>query len=125
MLALPAPPHGTQQTWDGLILSGIVQPEGLIAYRFRGGRSARLGSWLTPQALRSSSAAIRSLALPSGNTAEFVSVVHVPGGTRIQYGRVSPAFGQPGGGIQIQLLQRIPSYRFGRGIPLPIHEVGS
>lgn len=119
MLALPAPPPGTQQSWEGPISSGTAPPGGTIAYRVWGGRSGLLGAWLTLSMPKSSIAAIRQLALPPGNAADRVSIVRVPEGTRLQFGRVAPAFGQPGGGSQIQLLERIPSHRFGPGYPLP------
>ena len=59
------------------------------------------------------------LALPSQNTAEYVSEVRIPAGTQIQYGVAAGAFNQPGGGIQIQLLDRVPASNFGPGKALP------
>jgi hypothetical protein len=54
----------------------------------------------------------RGWALPSGNTAEFVSEVTIPAGTRVQRGTAAPAFGQPGGFPQVLLLDRIPAANF-------------
>jgi len=44
------------------------------------------------------------------------------GGTQIQFGTAAGAFGQTGGGIQIQLLERIPLSNFGPATPLPPYE---
>ncbi len=56
------------------------------------------------------------LALPAENTAEFVSEVTIPSGTRFQIGTAANAFGQSGGGIQMQLLEGIPPASFGIGV---------
>ncbi|HEY1933180.1 MAG TPA: hypothetical protein VGG99_14290 [Acetobacteraceae bacterium] len=108
-----------QQVWHGPIASGAVAAGGVTLYRVWGGASAQQGAWLTPTVPAASSVARSMLALPSGNNAEFVSAVRVPEGTWIQIGIVAPAFGQPGGGAQIQLLERIPLNRFGPGVRLP------
>jgi hypothetical protein len=105
--------------WRGVITSGPVPSGGMVAHRVWGGASAQHGAWLTPTSPTSSGSARSILALPSGNTAEFVSAVNIPGGTWIQYGTAASAFGQPGGGQQIQLLERIPGHSFGPGMPLP------
>jgi len=85
-------------------------------YRYWGGKSARIGAWLscgyTPV-----HAARLGLSLPPGNTAEFVSAVTVPAGTRVQRGTAAPLFGQPGGFPQVLLLDRIPSANFSSGEP--------
>ena len=87
-------------------------------YRVWGGESGQAGEWLTPIDPMSSAAARQGLALPGGNTAEYVSRVTVPAGTRIQVGTAGAAFGESGGWTQVQLLQRIPSANFGKGVPL-------
>jgi filamentous hemagglutinin len=117
--ALPAPPAGTVQAWSGSITAGTVPDGGMTAYRIWGGGSTQAGSWLSPIPLESTSAAQSLLALPPANAAEFISTVQIPGGTQIQFGTAASAFGQTGGGIQIQLLQRIPLSSFGPGVPLP------
>lgn len=118
-LALPAPTVGTVQAWRGPITAGAVPEGGMTAYRVWGGTSQQVGSWLTPIAPESSSAARSLLALPPGNTAQFLSTVEIPAGTQIQFGAAAEAFGQAGSGMQIQLLDRIPLSSFGRGTPLP------
>lgn len=119
MRALPAPPPGSQQMWHGVITSGPVPRGGMTAYRVWGGASMQLGAWLTPALPASSHTARNSLALPPpGNTAAFVSTVRIPEGTWFQHGSAAPAFGQPGGGQQTLLLERIPSHSFGPGVKL-------
>ncbi|MBD0417573.1 hypothetical protein [Oryzicola mucosus] len=118
LTALPAPPVGTQAAWGSIIYAGAVPANGLTAYRVWGGGAFQQGSWLSPIAPSSSSAARSMLSLPPQNAASFLSEVTIPAGTRIQYGSAAPAFGQAGGGTQIQLLERIPSASFGSGVPL-------
>ena len=55
---------------------------------------------------------------PPQNTAEFWCVVVVPAGTRMRTGVAAPAFDQPGGGRQVELLQLIPAESFGPPQPL-------
>ena len=87
-------------------------------YRVYGGGANQVGSWLTPTLPASAEAAEASLALPPSNLATFVSKVNVPAGTQFQIGRAAAAFGQPGGGLQVQLLERIPTSSFEPGVPL-------
>lgn len=82
------------------------------------GGSAQVGSWLTPVKPTSAAEAKQGLALPAGNTAQYVSEVTVPAGTRYQIGTAAPAFGQAGGATQVQLLDRIPAQNFGPAVPL-------
>ena len=117
-LALPGPPPGTQPAWSGMIYSQPAPAGGFTAWRVSGGRSAAEGAWLTPTQPTSASAAIRELSLPPGNTAQFVGPVRVPAGVQYQQGPAAGAFGQPGGGIQIQVLERLPSSSFGPRTPL-------
>jgi hypothetical protein len=117
--ALEAPAVGTVQAWSGSITAGAVPEGGMTAFRVWGGESAQAGSWLSPVAPESASAARSLLALPAENSAAFISEVTIPAGTQIQFGTAASAFGQAGGGIQIQLLERIPLSNFGPGVPLP------
>jgi hypothetical protein len=59
------------------------------------------------------------LSLPPGNAANFISEVNIPAGTQIQFGQAAGGFGNTGGGMQIQLLGRIPTSSFGPGVPFP------
>ena len=118
-IALEAPASGTVQAWSGTITSGAVPDGGMTAFRVWGGESAQAGAWLSPIAPESSGAARSLLSLPPGNSAELISRVQIPGGTQIQFGNAAAAFGQTGGGVQIQLLQRIPLTNFGTGARLP------
>ena len=56
--------------------------------------------WYTPKQTTNPAA---DLALPSGNTYEFVDVFVVPKGTEILEGTVAPNFGQTGGGYQFYI----------------------
>jgi hypothetical protein len=60
---------------------------------------------------------VAGLALPPANTAEYIQDVMVPAGTRLQSSIAAPAFGQPGGMLQFELLERIPIKNFGEGVP--------
>jgi hypothetical protein len=91
----------------------------MTAFGIWGGESAEAGSWLSPIASESGSAARSLLSLPPGNTAEFISPVQIPGGTQIQFGTAAGAFDQVGGGIQMQLLDRIPLSNFRPATTLP------
>lgn len=88
-------------------------------YRAYGGGANRLGSWLSPTPPTSRQAVREALALPPENTAEFYSVVTVPAGTLMKVGVAAPAFDQPGGGRQVQLLELIPAESFSDPMPLP------
>lgn len=88
-------------------------------YRAYGGGANKLGAWLSPTPPASRQSVRESLALPPQNTAEFYSVVTVPAGTLMKVGTAAPAFDQPGGGQQVQLLQLIPPESFSDPIPLP------
>ena len=114
-LALPAA-RGVNE-WKGPIQSIVTDGETLM-YRVHGGTSPQVGQWLTPFKPASAASARSGLALPGTNTAEFVSEVWVPAGTRLQIGTAAPAFGQAGGGVQVQLLEHIPLPNFGSPVPL-------
>ena len=103
--------------WIGSISSEVTTAETTM-FRVWGDGADQVGGWLTPTQPTSRLSAIRSLALPVDNSAQFVSKVTVPAGTRIQIGTAGPAFGQAGGASQVLLLDRIPSANFGPGVPL-------
>jgi len=106
-----------QPPFIGPVTAGPTQGP-TIAYRYYGGSVGITGQFLTTDVYSSPEAAIRSLALPPGNTATLVSRVTIPPGTQIQIGTVAPAFNQPGGGTQIQLLQNIAPSAFEPGVPI-------
>ena len=87
-------------------------------YRTWGGGAGKVGAWLSPVKPTSTLSSIRNFALPIENSAEFFSKVLVPAGTRYQIGKSASAFGQPGGDIQVLLLDRISPANFGPTIPL-------
>ncbi len=72
-------------------------------YRYHGGTSQASGRWFTPNQTTNPAA---DLALPPGNSAQFVDTVVLPKGTRILEGTVAPQpqWGQPGGGYQYYVL---------------------
>lgn len=88
-------------------------------YRAYGGGANRLGAWLSPVQPTSSQGVREAMALPPANTADRYSVVTVPAGTLMKVGIAAPAFDQPGGGRQVQLLELIPAESFSDPIPLP------
>jgi RHS repeat-associated protein len=67
---LPAAQNGVQ--WAGEITTSVTQ-SATTMFRVWGGASQQAGAWLTPNMPASPSAAISSLSLPLGNTAQFVS----------------------------------------------------
>lgn len=91
----------------------------MTLYRAYGGGANRLGAWMSATLPVSSAAVKAEMALPPQNTAEFYSVVTVPAGTLMKIGVAAPAFDQPGGGRQVQLLELIPAESFSDPIPLP------
>ncbi len=106
--------------WAGAIRSEVTAAD-KVMYRVWGGEAGRVGGWLTPVPPAARLSAIRGLALPPGNSAEMVSEVLVPAGTRIQVGHTARAFGQPGGSPQVLLLDPIPAVNFKPGTPLGPH----
>jgi RHS repeat-associated protein len=112
---LPAAERGVQ--WAGEITSSVTESASVM-YRVWGGASEQVGAWVTPNLPASASQAIATLSLPPGNTANFVSQVVVPAGTRIQTGVAAPLFQQVGGAVQVLVLQYLPIINFGPGIPL-------
>ena len=75
------------------------------------------GGFLMGSAPSSADSAVSGLALPPGNNADFIQEVLVPSGTRLQSSIAAPAFGQPGGLLQFELLDQIPVKNFGPGLP--------
>jgi hypothetical protein len=76
----------------------------------------KTGRFLTRVRPKNRILALEGLALPRGNTAEYIQEVLVPAGTRLQRSRVLPAFGRRGGLEQFELLLRIPNENFGPGV---------
>ncbi len=113
-----SPPAVLIEAWAGPT-EEIATDRVLTFYRAYGGGANRLGAWLSPTPPVSREIVRRSLALPPENTAEEYVVVTVPADTRMKVGIAAPAFGQPGGGRQVQLLQLIPPDSFSEPIPLP------
>lgn len=74
---------------------------------------------MTPTLPASRAEAQARLALPPLNTAEFYAVVTAPAGTLVREGVAAPAFDQPGGGQQTELLDRIPADQFSEPRPMP------
>ena len=74
-------------------------------FRTWGGKSGKLGHWISPK--NYGSAAKSKLALPPWNTAENTSQFLISKGSKVICGKAAPLFGQAGGGIQwwIGLLQ--------------------
>jgi hypothetical protein len=97
-------------------IRSFVTSEDQTYYRvFSGDRT--VGGFLTGAAPACADEAVAGLALPPGNTADFIQEVLVPAGTRLQSSIASEAFGQPGGLLQFELLDQIPIKNFGEGIP--------
>lgn len=119
-----ASPYRTAPTTNGVVEAWASPPQEvrttqpLVMYRAFGGDARQLGSWLSPDRPTSRADVQASLALPPSNTAEFVSVVTVPAGTLMRTGVAGPAFGHPGGGRQVQLMELIPRESFGEPQPL-------
>lgn len=101
----------------GAPIRSFVTQTDTVYYRVYSGDST-VGGFLTSAPPRSSADAISSLALPPGNQATYVQEVLVPAGTRLQSSLATEAFGQPGGALQFELLDRIPIENFGPGSPL-------
>jgi len=57
------------------------------------------GQWWTTTYNPSASRPIRGLALPTGNTAQYVYSGVIPAGTQVLIGEVAPQFGNLGGGF--------------------------
>jgi hypothetical protein len=95
-------------------------PKEATFYRIWGNTSPKEGSWLSIVRPLTRSEAINGLALEPGNTAQFISEVTVPAGTRVQFSVASKLWGRPGGWMQVELLEFIPAGNFGTPTVLPI-----
>ncbi|WGM30539.1 glycohydrolase toxin TNT-related protein [Brevundimonas sp. NIBR11] len=113
-----AAPAVVVEAWAGPV-DEIRSDRVMTLYRAYGGGANRLGAWMSATLPASSAAVKAEMALPPQNTAEFYSVVTVPAGTLMKIGIAAPAFDQPGGGRQVQLLELIPAESFSDPIPLP------
>src|SRR5438874_1927718 len=111
------PPSG-YDPWMGSTIS-TVTIRAMRFYRVFGGDTLLVGGWLTPTRPASASAARRELSLPPTNAATEYAEVWVPAGVRIQSGIAGPNWGEPGGGEQALVLQRIPPSCYGSPQPLP------
>ena len=69
-----------------------------IVYRYHGGTSSGKSYWYTPNQTKNPAS---DLALPIGNTYQYMDTYIIPKGTTILEGTVAPNFEQPGGGYQI------------------------
>jgi RHS repeat-associated protein len=116
---LALPPAAGSNPWVGQITSDVTQVD-TVMFRVWGGEAGKVGGWLTPTAPANRLTAIQDLALPPANSAQWVSGVTVPAGTRIQSGTAAAAFGQAGGAPQVLLLDRIPAQNFGPGQALGV-----
>jgi len=104
--------------WAGATTSSVTKDTETM-YRVWGGDAQQQGAWLTPIKPTSAEQAKAQLALPTGNTAQYISEVKVPKGTRVQSGTAAANFNQPGGGQQVKLIDNIPSSAYGKPQPLP------
>ncbi len=115
--AAAPPTAGVVEAWIGPV-EEVTTDRPVTFYRVWGGSARQLGAWLSPTPPGSGAVVRASMALPPQNTAEFWCVVVVPAGTRMRSGVAAPAFGQPGGGRQVELLRLIPAESFGPPQPL-------
>lgn len=116
--ALPAAAL-SEQPWSGEIVSTVTTSETTAWRYWNGSEATRVGRWLSPRFYESAAEARSALSLPPENTASYVQLVRIPAGTRILYGRAAGAWGQAGGGAQIQLLYNLDRSMFGGGVPVP------
>jgi len=100
----------------GGTLTSFVTGQESIFYRVYSGSNAR-GAFLTRVPPASRNMAVEGLALPPGNSANFIQEVVVPAGTRLQRSRALPAFGRRGGLEQFELMDKIPNANFREGVP--------
>ena len=121
---LPAPPgipllptREPVNPWAGPPVSFELSHD-VTLYRVWGDKAEQVGGWLVEVPPPNAATARAYMALPPENTAQYVSPVLVPAGTRIQTGYAGEAFGQPGGYFQIRLLKHVPASNYGPGVPL-------
>ena len=99
----------------GKIISRVTKQDEVFFRVFSGDNSK--GAFLTKVPPTNQRNAVKGLALPPGNNADFIQQVLVPAGTRLQRSRALPAFGNRGGKEQFQLLDNIPTENFRTGVP--------
>jgi hypothetical protein len=99
-------------------IRSFVTSEERTYYRVFSGSNTE-GAFLTGVPPESSQAAVEGLSLPPGNTAEYLQEVNVPVGIRLQSSIAGAAYGQEGGLLQYELLERLDSKNFGSGTLFP------
>lgn len=100
----------------GSPIRSFVTETDMTYYRVYSGDNT-VGGYLTGAPPFSADDAVAGLALPPANRADFIQQVNVPAGTRLQSSIATEAFDQPGGLLQFELLDRIPTSAFGEGKP--------
>ena len=115
--AVAPPTAGLVEAWAGTP-EEIRSTQVMTLYRVWGGTARQLGAWMSATPPVSSASVRADMALPPQNTAQFWCIVTVPVGTRMRVGVAAPAFDQPGGGRQVELLDFIPADSFGEPQPL-------
>jgi hypothetical protein len=88
-------------------------------YRVYGAGSQRMGQWVTTTLPQSEELAREGLALPPGNSAKCIVTVRLTAGTSVRIGHVGPAFGEPGGLAQIQVVSAKRAVTYSADRPLP------
>ena len=94
---------GVAGTFKGDQYTTRTLDEDLVLYRRWGGESGELGPYWSRTNYARAGNARRYSALPPGNTAEHITTIRVPAGTRIHEGRAAAQadWGVPGGGSQV------------------------
>lgn len=112
VFAVAPPTAGIVQAWVGTP-DDVRTTQAMTLYRVWGGTARQLGAWMSATPPLTSASVRADMALPPQNTAQFWCEVTVPAGTRMRVGVAAPAFDQPGGGRQVELLELIPAAAFG------------
>lgn len=89
-----------------------------ITYRVYGSGSKRRGQWVASTAPENAKTARANLALPPANSAACLVEVSLPAGTAVRIGHVGPAFGQPGGSEQIEIVRARKAVTYSSDQPL-------
>jgi RHS repeat-associated protein len=91
---------------------------------FTKGTTSPQGQWIMkPEAIEGLSPSQIQSKFSLPNTPTDMVEVNPPPGTTIRAGPAGPAFNQPGGGIQYQLMQKIPTESFTNPIELIVPEI--
>ncbi len=85
------------QSFDGIPKVKTLKADTTV-YRTWGGKSAELGSWVSPNNYGANARGV--LSLPASNTMTNTSTFIIPKGTTVLTGKAAPMFGQIGGGVQ-------------------------